>query len=175
MKFKPYEQGSFSALCGIYSIINSVRIIKGLNNEESKDLFIKIVKYLEESKNIAEALTEGINITVMGSIFKNVIEDNIKRSIPFHKDPIIKIGKFWNEMKKFTDENEAEGQKRVILLALEGKHEHWSVTREITDKRIILFDSVGLKYLDKRNCTTKQTSSSKRHLIQPTQTYFLSN
>ena len=73
MKLKPYEQGALSSLCGIYSIVNAMRIVRGLNNDESKELFAQIVYYLEDSKNFAVSLISGISVTVMGSIFKDVI------------------------------------------------------------------------------------------------------
>ena len=173
MKLKPYEQGGLSSLCGIYSIVNAMRIIKGLNNDEVKKLFAQIMHYLEENKNLAVSLTSGINITVMGSIFKDVIGDRLDRAIPFHKQTNIRIGEFWGEMKKFLDEGRTKKEKHVILLGLNGKHEHWTITHSMSKKQIILFDSIGLKHLDRRNCTTRKTSSNRRHLIQPTQTYFL--
>jgi hypothetical protein len=173
MKIRPHEQGALTSLCGIYSIVNAMRVVRGLSNEESKDLFEQIINYLEENRNLAVSLTSGISIKVMGSIFKDVIGDRIDRSIPFHKQPEIRVGEFWLEMKRFLDEGRTQGVKRVILLSLNGEHDHWTIGHKITKKRIYLFDSIGLKYLDRRSCTTHKTSSGRRHLIQPTQSYFL--
>jgi hypothetical protein len=173
VELKPYEQGGLSSLCGIYSIVNAMRIIRGLNNDDSKELFAQITHYLEENKNLAVSLTSGISITVIGSIFKDVIGERLNRAIPFHKRPNVRIGEFWTEMKRFLDEERSKEEKRVILLSLGGEHEHWTLTHRMSNKRIILFDSIGLKHLDRRNCTTRKTSSGRRHLIHPTQTYFL--
>jgi hypothetical protein len=173
MKLKPYEQGALSSLCGIYSIVNAMRIIRGINNDESKELFAQIVYYLEDSKSFAVSLISGISVTVMGSIFKDVIGDRMNRSIPFQKQPNVKIGQFWTEMKRFLDEGRTQGEKRVILLSLGGEHDHWTIAHKITKKRIILFDSIGLRHLDRRNCTTREAPSGRRHLMHPTQTYFL--
>jgi hypothetical protein len=173
VKLKPYAQGGLSSLCGIYSIVNATRIIRGLNSDESKELFAQITHYLEENRNLAVSLTSGISITVMGSIFKDVIGERLNRAIPFHKQPNVKIGQFWAEMKRFLDEERPKEEKRVILLSLGGEHDHWTITHRMSKKRIILFDSIGLKHLDRRNCTTRGTSFSRRHLIHPTQTYFL--
>jgi len=173
MRLKPYEQGALSSLCGIYSIVNAMRIIRSLNNDESKAVFEEIVYYLENSKSFAVSLISGISVTVIGSIFKDVIQDRMNRSIPFQKQPDVRIGQFWTEMKKFIDEGRAEEEKRVILLSLGGQHDHWTIAHRITKKRVILFDSIGLRYLDRRNCTTREAPSGRRHLIHPTQTYFL--
>ena len=69
----------------------------------------------------------------------------------------------------------ANGEKRVILLCLEGKYNHWTLVKEITDKRAKLFDSNSLKFLDKSRCTTAENFNKKRlHRLVPTMTYFLS-
>ena len=173
MKLKPYEQGALDSLCGIYSIVNAMRVIEGLSNEESQKLFKKIIAYLEENKSLAETLASGISITVMGTIFKDVIGDQINRAIPFQKHTDVSISEFWKEMTRFLHEKRPKGEKRVILLSLGGLHDHWTIVRKISNKRIWLFDSIGLRNLDRSKCTTRKASSSRLHLIYPTQTYFL--
>jgi hypothetical protein len=173
MKPKPYEQGALDSLCGIYSIVNAMRVIRGLSNEESQELFTQIISYLEENKSLAITLAEGISITVMGSIFKDIIGEKIDRAIPFQKQTDVRISEFWIEMARFLHKKRAKGEKRVILLSLGGLHDHWTIVRKITSKRIWLFDSIGLRNLDRSKCTTRKASSSRRHLIYPTQTYFL--
>jgi hypothetical protein len=173
MKFKPYEQGALDSLCGIYSIVNAMRVVRGLSNEDSQELFTQIICYLEENKNLAVTLAQGISITVMGSIFKDIIGEKIDRAIPFQKQTDVGISEFWTEMARFLYEKRAKGEKRAILLSLGGLHDHWTIVRKITSKRIWLFDSIGLRNLDRSKCTTRKASSSRRHLIYPTQTYFL--
>jgi hypothetical protein len=173
MKLKPYEQGALDSLCGIYSIVNAMRVIRGLSNEESQELFTQIIGYLEDNKSLAVTLAQGISITVMGSIFKDVIGEKIDRAIPFQKQTDVRISEFWTEMTRFLHMKRLKGEKRVILLSLGGLHDHWTIVRKISSKRIWLFDSIGLQNLDRSKCTTRKASSSRRHLIYPTQTYFL--
>ena len=173
MKLKPHEQGALSSLCGIYSIVNAMRIVRGLNNEESKELFSQIISYLEENKKLSVSLTSGISITVMGSIFKDIVGEKIDRAIPFQKQTDVGISEFWTEMTRFLHAKRTKGEKRAILLSLGGLHDHWTIVRKISSKRIWLFDSIGLRNLDRSKCTTRKASSSRRHLIYPTQTYFL--
>jgi len=44
---KPYRQGALDGLCGVYSIINAVRIVNGIDDEDSEDLFQAIISYLD--------------------------------------------------------------------------------------------------------------------------------
>ena len=138
MKLKPYEQGALDSLCGIYSIVNAMRVIRGLNNEESQELFKQIIGYLEDTRSLAVTLAQGISITVMGSIFKDVIGEKIDRAIPFQKQTDVAISEFWTEMTRFLHEKRAKGEKRVILLSLGGLHDHWTIVRKISSKRIWL-------------------------------------
>jgi hypothetical protein len=173
MKLKPYEQGALDSLCGIYSIVNAMRVIRGLSNEESQELFTQIISYLEDNKTLAVTLAEGISITVLGSIFKDIIGEKIDRAIPFQKQTDVGISEFWTEMTRFLHAKRTKGEKRAILLSLGGLHDHWTIVRKISSKRIWLFDSIGLRNLDRSKCTTRKASSSRRHWIHPTQTYFL--
>ncbi len=40
---KPYEQGALDGLCAVYGIVNAARIIAGIDEAESKDLFKRII------------------------------------------------------------------------------------------------------------------------------------
>lgn len=173
MRLKPYEQGKLDCMCGIYSVVNAARIIRNLNDDQSQELFKQIVFYLKDIKELPTILTEGMNIHVLGGILREVISEGIQRSIPFHKKPQIGIGDFWVEMMQFLNEGEDLGERRTILLSLDGAHEHWTVIRSMTGRGITLFDSDGLKHLSRRACTTIKATASRPHRLCPTQTYFL--
>jgi hypothetical protein len=40
---KPYEQGALDGLCAVYSIVNAARIISGIDEEGSRELFKEIM------------------------------------------------------------------------------------------------------------------------------------
>jgi hypothetical protein len=59
---KPYLQGALDSLCAVYGVVNAAKIINDLTEEDSRDLFNKILLYLEEKDILGNALINGINI-----------------------------------------------------------------------------------------------------------------
>lgn len=168
---KPYEQGALDGLCAVYSIVNAVRIISGIGEEEARELFKEIIEYLEETNYLPKILIDGIGLQTIGSILAEVVGNRINnRAMPFKLLPETPLDEFWQEMMGFLN-----GGKRAILIGLGGPlWDHWSIVESITDKQIRFFDSHKLKRLNRSRCATIRSTSSRPHLLCPTHTYFLS-
>ena len=169
---KPYEQGALDGLCAVYSIVNAVRIVSGIDEEASRELFKEIILYLERTSDLAKILIEGIGLKTIGGIFVDVVGDRISnRMMPFKQYPETPLDAFWNEMMGFLN----GGGPRAILIGLGGPlWDHWSIVESITEKQIRFFDSYKLKRLNRSRCATIRCTSSRPHLLCPTHTYFLS-
>lgn len=170
---RPYIQGALDGLCAVYSIVNASRIISDIGDEESKSLFKDILSFLEENEeDIRRVLTEGIGLTTVGSILRNVAKDKItERAMPFKHRPDASLDEFWKEMMSFLN----SGSNRAILIGLGGHMwDHWSIVHAITDRQIYFFDSHKLKALPRSRCSTTTATTSRPHLLCPTHTYFLS-
>jgi hypothetical protein len=167
----PYEQGALDGLCGVYSIVNAARIVQRLDDEAGKDLFRQIIIYLSQRRMLGRILVEGLNLHVIGGIFRNVNElGSLQRNMPFKRDPETPLDRFWTDMLAFL----GDCAGRAVLLGLGGVYDHWTVVESITDRRIRLFDSYGLKTLNRHRCTTLRPTSRRPHKLCPTHTYFLS-
>lgn len=167
---KPFKQGALDGLCGVYSIINSTKIINDLNFEDSQNLFEDIISYLDRAKNLSKIITEGLNINVIGEVMNNVESLNLNREMPFRGYAETSLDEFWSSMQDFLGVS-----NRTILLGLGGVYDHWSVVTEVSDKRITFFDSDGIKYINRSNCTTQTPTTNRKHQIFPTHSYFLSS
>lgn len=168
----PFEQGGLDSLCGIYSIVNADKIINGTNNLKSQQLFKDIIDYLDKNKQLASVLTSGMQLKWMKSIFSDVIRDTIKtQSLHFEGKSNPSLSDFWNYAYEFHK----NGKNRAVILSLSGVHDHWTIIESITDKQMKLFDSYGLKSLNRSGCTTAYPIGGRKHVIWPAQTYFLSN
>jgi hypothetical protein len=81
-------QGALDGLCAIYSIVNATRIISGIDEEEARALFRRIMAYLEKTRQLSKVLTDGIGLTTIGGILRDVVGDRIRqRSMPFKHRP----------------------------------------------------------------------------------------
>jgi|ADurb_Leu_01_Slu_FD_contig_101_326969_length_1514_multi_3_in_0_out_0_2 hypothetical protein len=176
-KVRPFEQGELDGLCGIYSIINAVRRIRGgkilKDIDERNELFLEILNYLHKHYHGLVFMIDGISIQSIAGILRDIIEPkyNITRKRPFDKRPDVKLSEFWDSMQSFMKENPSG----AILLGLGGKHDHWTVVESITDKGMYVMDSDGLIHFNRGFCTTSaRTGVRKKHQLIPTHAYFLS-
>jgi hypothetical protein len=169
---KPYMQGALDGLCAVYSIVNAVKIVSDSDDEESKELFKRILVYLEKTRELSRVLTEGIDLNTIGGILRDIVNHRIRRrSMPFKHFPETSLDEFWSEMMRFLE----GGRKRAILICLSGPMwDHWSIVHSISEKQIYFFDSHKLKRLNRSRCTTGRSTASRPHVLCPTHTYFLS-
>jgi hypothetical protein len=169
---RPYMQGALDGLCAIYSIVNATRIISGIDEEEARALFRRIMVYLEKRSQLRAVLTDGIGLTTIGGILRDVVGDRIRqRSMPFKHRPDAPLDEFWSEMLNFLDGE----TKRAILVGLGGQRwDHWSIVHAISERQIHFFDSYKLRRLNRNRCTTTRSTSLRPHVLCPTHTYFLS-
>ena len=164
----PYQQGKLDSLCGLYSIINSSRLIHQYDNQYCQLLFSEIISYLALESSLFKITTAGINFSTIGRIITDVSNLNLIKEKPFKGVRTIPLELFWSSMASFLAE-----PNRAILLGLGGLYDHWTVVQKITDKRIVLFDSSQLKYLNKSSCTTQIIDGTYPHIIKPRYTLYL--
>lgn len=171
-EMRPYLQGALDGLCAIYSIVNAARIISDIGEEDSKNLFKRILVYLENSEDLSRVLAGGINLNTVGGILRDVANGLIHdRNMPFKHRPDTSLDEFWTEMVSFLD----NGSKRAILIGVGGRlWDHWSIVHAISDRQVYFFDSHKLKSLKRSRCTTVRPTAARPHLLCPTHTYFLS-
>ena len=168
----PLQQGHLDGLCGVYSIINATRCVIGaLSDEEGKNLFLKIVKYLQERKNGLDFFVDGITIKDIGGTLRDVVEPTfpIKREKPLEKKPGLPLDEFWDHMRDFL-----AVPNHAIILGLTGKYDHWTVVKSITKNRLSLMDSDRLFWLNKSSVTTGEPNKNYTHGLPPTMAYYLS-
>ncbi len=169
---RPYFQGALDGLCAIYSIVNAARIVAGNNEQDSRDLFRRIMVYLEKTSELSTVLTEGIGLNEIGAILRDVVGRRIpNRRMPFKHRPEVPLDEFWQAMARFLDDSD----RRAILIGLGGPAwDHWTIVHSISARQIRFFDSHRLRRLDRHRCTTTAATSRRPHILCPTHTYFLS-
>jgi len=171
--FPPFQQGGLDSLCGLYSIVNAERFINHSSDEETQQLFDDLVYFLARRKLLSKLLIGGIIHTEMLSLLDKVVgKQRISNvQIPWRGVLNPDLTKFWKSMQNFLDGTSG----RAIILGLQGYHDHWTVIESITNRSIMLYDSALIKRLPRSSCTTVYITETRKHLLLPAQTYFLSN
>ena len=153
----------------MYSIVNSSLIIHDLSQDASQEIFEEIISYLDSSKNLARIITEGLSINDIGEILNNV-SLKINKEMPFKGKPQTSLNEFWCYIQDFLNH-----PGRAVLLGLGGVHDHWSVVKSMSDNRITFFDSDGISFINRTQCSTQEPTVKRKHKIYPTHSYFLSS
>jgi hypothetical protein len=171
--FPPFQQGGLDSLCGLYSIVNAERFINHSSDEETQQLFDDLVHFLSRRKLLSKLLIGGIIHTEMLLLLDKVVgKQRISNvQIPWRGVPNPDLTTFWKSVQSFLDSTPG----RAIILGLQGYHDHWTVIESITNRSILLYDSALIKRLPRYSCTTVYTTETRKHLLFPAQTYFLSN
>lgn len=169
----PFQQGGLDSLCGLYSIINAERIINRSPNIETQQLFDDLIHFLSKRRLLSQLLIGGINHQQMLLILDKVVGKQRISSVEvtWRGVPNPDLTTFWKSMQTFLDGT----PNRAIILGLQGYHDHWTVIEYITDRSIFLYDSSRIKRLPRARCTTVYATWTRKHLLLPAQTYFLSN
>jgi hypothetical protein len=168
----PYEQGALDSLCGVYSLINAMRIlIKDLNYTEAERVFRRILQYVESKKRLSSVMTGGIGDRDVFNIARTVLHAKYNISIKrlYGDDQRPSVSKIVAKMAKLLrDENVA------IIISIEAvDYEHWSVIKSLSAKEIQLCDSAGTKRVQLSKCTTKRITQSRPVLIDPSSIFCL--
>jgi len=161
-------------LCGVYSIVNAIQALRGCTDYEA--LFREIVEVLAKKKLLVPALTDGLNTHQMSRLLTAIVPPGVVRALPWRgrgkRTP--GLGVFWESMQEFLNDSDGAGSPRkVILLAMEGKHDHWTVIVGITQDTVLLHDSNSLKRLPRNRITTTKLTSKRIHLLAPGSAFFL--
>lgn len=155
-------QGKIDAMCGVYSIINSLLYLDCIENQdEAEKLFKKIIK--REAEIFPIAFYDGMNFKNMKHLLDNEI--GRRKDIQYYR-PIkreISIYQFLNRL----EEELPVSRKTAAILGLGRPLHHWTVVTKISNNKgkrtLHLFDS----YLGKTKIPQEKLCSSNRGQIPP--------
>lgn len=169
ISLKPYLQGDVNNLCGLYSAINSVRLVI-YPSKIKPELLSRCIAVLSQKKKAGDFIGKGTYSSDIAYLLKELLvrEYAIRFTKPFKK--AVDLETYWSKLKRFLHQH---SNRAVIMLYYTEHAGHWTVIREITDNELILFDSKRTKDLPKDICTTTELSHSKTRLLMPTMTFLI--
>jgi hypothetical protein len=170
-RIKPIRQGGLDCLCGIYAIINALRLIlNGDNRIKTKDyeqLFEKLIYRLQELSPESVHSIEGIGTIELRQLLAETIdyleeefEVEVELTRPLLGSPRIKSAKAIGKLRA------ALARPGTAVLIGFGGLEHWTVVRAITDHHFLLLDSSGRRFLrTRRSRMIYERRRSKRSAV----------
>lgn len=162
----PLRQGSLDSLCGMYAVINAIRLTHAasnpLNRRDEKHLFHAGVRFLNSKHDLEDACIEGMVGRIQVRLAKHLIahaNERMNTKYKFHRLAV----------KKATYASIIEGEVdagRPVCVLLDGALGHYSVIVGYSESRFILFDSEGLAWIQRDLCQLSGCKGEARHVIE---------
>jgi hypothetical protein len=145
----PFEQGDLDGLCGVYAVINAVRLAayphRRLPTAECRGLFAALLAELAEEGRLRGFVTHGLGPRVLARLLRGSgrwLRKQHGLTLEVHR-PFAKRDEPGPEecWRVLTEHLERPGTAAIV-----GSDEHWTVIRAVTPKRLLLADSDGRRH-----------------------------
>ncbi|MBV9405468.1 MAG: hypothetical protein JO211_09000 [Acidobacteriaceae bacterium] len=169
MAADPLRQGDLDGLCGIYAIINSVRLLcRRASTRFCAKLFRFLLKALERRcRRPIAIIWRGMSPRILQGLL-----DQCFAFVRKHLGMTLESSGLPKKMRKQKSESilwhhlsDRMRQGNIAIICLDGAYSHWTVVHAITPKTIRLLDSSGPRFLRRESCAI--ASSQKRFQIDP--------
>lgn len=190
-RLKTWEQGELDGLCGIYAIINAMKILAMSRGHEFSDsdgalLFRALIRYLNDRNLMPDALWNGTSIqhardflhTARRFMRKQYGLEIVHKALA-RKGQVTRKDVFWRLLGSalahgpdynFTHKGE---HARVALIGLGNPIPHWTLAFDVSERTIQLIDSDSHIRLSYARSTVGE-SHPKKWMIEPEHTIVIS-
>ncbi|MFG6083649.1 hypothetical protein ACEUZ9_005370 [Paracoccus litorisediminis] len=146
----PYLQGRFDALCGLYALINAIRVVHAVDEPLSgqccRSLFELGLKALIANKRTRTAPYAGMDVRCQRRLLGMLMLHPA-----LHKRRPLKL---LPQRSKLNTERGIDCFVRatvndgaVLLVSLEGRMAHHTVITGMSNQRVMLCDSIGMQFV----------------------------
>jgi hypothetical protein len=165
---QPATQGDYDGLCGLYCIINAVRLVltphRDLSREEVKALFAEGVRFLARKGDLPKA----VHSCVGERVWPRLAERIVASAQPIADRPILLERPRWAR-EVSVRETLLRIEKMIVAgkapcVFLRGNYRHYSVISGYTSVSLKLFDSFGYRWVRRRSCGTTGTPARLHRL-----------
>jgi len=168
---EPFQQGALDCTCGLYAVINAIRLAVGDNRLASAEsclgLYYSFIQTLEHKQSVVFALQEGLSTQMISALLHTAkvhLRANMGLKLdwqkPFHNRPTQNLG----PVLTLISTHRSRGGS--VILGTEGKHDHWTVVQKVTSKSLMLADSNNLKsFAVSKICIADKPQNGKLHRI----------
>lgn len=147
-----YSQGNLDNLCGIYSSENAVlKSTNGLakfSKKQVKGWFQEIIADLSKHRKLLAVHKEGSEVEQVED-YLGIIQSQLDNIRLTHYRPFNDKTRTTTAIKKIS--TLTKQPNTAVIIGIQGLHNHWSVIARITEDRIYLNDSDGLRFLRSSN------------------------
>lgn len=149
-QLEPLRQGACDYLCGVYSIINAIRLASYPEKLNGHALYHEAIAYLIAKDRLAEVMQHGMGTALWRKLLKTLIASR-QLKVP------LKIIPYFPYSPTFEALNALLARGHPVLMELSGHCYHSTVATEIKHNRIYLFDSDGMRWINVTSVSRVET------------------
>lgn len=155
LALEPLQQGDLDSVCGVYSIINAIRIClhpdRVLGHQELRQMYRSGLGLFRQTRSLPKLLNWGMGekawFELTGKLLKYT---KITTGVALkHRHLLPKSGRLTRKAIWLLIERELD-QGHPVLISLGGQLDHYSVVVGISAHRLYLFDSSAHKWVARR-------------------------
>ncbi len=155
---RAFRQGDLDGLCGVYSVVNAVRTVEGLNKSQSRATFRRLVRVLGQGSRPYEPLLWGMGFRRLKHLVATTRRCRLPdRELAFRARPLRLTGKERTLSGLWAALERELGPTCVALVGITGVTDHWCVVYRVTPKTLWLLDSAGLTRIRRSRCTVRSS------------------
>jgi hypothetical protein len=168
MRIKPLQQGDLDGLCGVYAVINCVRLL--VPAADDSEWLDKLMVHIIGSSYTAKDVTQGGDEIKMASVFKYVrakVEKDLGVDLTMRNSP--RRGGFDSPAAIMRSVFEV-GLPGAFIMGYDGRDSHWTIVRAVFGDKVLLFDSCGQTSFKTRDVvwrTTRKITKTNKILVVP--------
>jgi hypothetical protein len=167
----PFRQGELDGLCGVYAIVNALRLAfehrsEKLRRGEWQELFFALLAKVDDGVGgVCHVIANGMSAKRLRTVAKvaerhlrDECEFDVSIELMFTHNDHPSMAELFAAIASSTDRGDP------VVVDFAGRLNHWTVIRDVTGSSLLLFDSGGLTRVARRNCQLLKYRGSRRHL-----------
>jgi hypothetical protein len=167
-RFKAYRQGRLDGLCGVYALVNALRLLcPKLDEDACERAFCALIRARARQKCsplsiISGGLSRQELLSLIGLWQRFAVREfGITLTVSRLKVPEQTLRGIWKGLCRALD------GKSVAIVGLDGVERHWTVAHAATKRTLRVADSCGLRMIFRSQCTTGTTRV--RYQLRPSE------
>jgi len=165
-RFKAYRQGRLDGLCGVYSLINALRLLcPRLDEDACERVFSALIRArARQAASPLAVISGGLSrrelLRLIGLWQRFAAKEfGITLTVSRLKASEPTLRGIWRGLSRVLD------GKSVAIIGLDGVERHWTVGYAATPRTLRVADSSGLRMIFRSQCTVARTSL--RYQLRP--------
>lgn len=166
-ELRPLRQGELDGLCGLYAIINAIRLSvhpHRLRKAEVRSLFESGLKVLTKTRRLRYIIAGGMDDPVWERMVEAVLNcAAVDLGHSLRLDDLLRRPKVRSTVAAHKGIRRALHAGLPTIITLNRSYDHWTVLCAYTKSRYQLFDSWGYRWVRTANVVLDETGEEATH------------